>query len=270
MNRIAIVTFTLANRLHLLVNCINSVKSQLGDLLITHYIWYKDDEVKVYLDEHVQKQDNIVLVKYSDPELKHTQQKMTVLRNMAIINIGEEYVGFLDDDNEYNSIHILSLLNAINEKGYSAAHSLRYLVYPDNTLYDGSFYPWHYDKKTTNDVYNWCIKNNILKLNSPIMFDRYVDEKNIFNVATIDMNEWLFKTSMIKAVKFNESFSEDEIKRLVGEDGKILESIIKNNIRYGTTNLPTVKYRLGGFSNYFSLEEDSGFCNHKKVSCETI
>lgn len=253
--RIAIVTFTLANRLNLLVDCINSVKSQLGDFLITHYIWYKDYEVKDYLDEYVEKQDNIVLVKYSDFELKHTQQKMAVLRNMAISNVKEQYVGFLDDDNEYNSIHVISLLNVIKEKGYSAAHSLRYLVYPDNTLYDGSFYPWHYEKKTTKDVYNWCIKNNILKVNSPIMFDRYVDEKNEFNVATVDMNEWLFKTSMIKKIKFPESFSDDEIKRLVGEDGKILKSMIKNNISYGTTNLPTVKYRLGGFSNSFFFEE---------------
>lgn len=249
MKTIAVITFALESRKELLLKCINSIRGQLVDCRVKHYIFYKDDIIKDFLLE--KSITYVKAIKYKEKNISYTSQKMAVLRNIALNFIDEDYVCFLDDDNEYSNIHLQSLYNLIMKNGLQAAHSWRYLVYSDETLFDGSYYPWHNKNSldVKREIHQWSVENNIIKPGSAVLRDCYILDDSPLNISNVDMNEWLFLTSMIKSIRFDEEFSLADKDKELAEDFKLLLRILKHDIDYSCSDLATVKYRLGGFSN---------------------
>ncbi|MBT7040999.1 MAG: hypothetical protein HN921_14280 [Bacteroidetes bacterium] len=173
---------------------------------------------------------------------------------MALDYIEEDFLCFLDDDNEFSNIHILSLFNLIQLHSLEAAHSIRYLVYSDGSLYSGDFFPWHPDSIRATEIYKWCIHNRVLRVGSPIIYDGVVISDDPNNFACVDMNEWLFRTEIIQKIGFDTKFTKFDEQNMVGEDDKLLSRILEEGVNFTSSYLPTVKYSLGGFSNMKSTE----------------
>lgn len=254
MKSIAVITFAMKSRKELLLKCIDSVKNQLTDCEIKQYIFYKDEQVVEYLDKNIGIDCGIKTIKYDEINIPYISMKMAILRNMAMKYVDEDYLCFLDDDNEINPLHIQSLISLIINNKVEAAHSWRYLVHDDNSLFDGSYYPWHNknDSKTKSLIHSWCVDNRLIIPGSPVLRDRYIEDENHLNISNIDMNEWLFSTSMIKSIQFDEDFSQSDQENELAEDFKLLLRLKNNNITYICSGLASVKYRLGGFSNNVS------------------
>jgi hypothetical protein len=63
------------------------------------------------------------------------------------------------------------------------------------------------------------------------------------------MSEWLFETELVRSLRFDTEYSEDEKRNMVGEDDKLLATIKRLGKRTSCSMRPTLRYRMGGFSN---------------------
>ncbi|AUX34179.1 MULTISPECIES: glycosyltransferase [Sorangium] len=179
----------------------------------------------------------------------HSSPRMAALRQLALGYVQETYVGFLDDDNTLAPEHIANLVRMIENQNLSAAHSWRELSHPDGTPFDGSFYPWHADPAVARDLHAWCVENGVMIPGSAVVRDGVREGDDPRNVATVDMNEWLFETEALRAIGFETAFTDLEVANQVGEDDKLLRRVRRAGLRFACSEMPTVRYRLGGVSN---------------------
>jgi glycosyltransferase involved in cell wall biosynthesis len=184
----------------------------------------------------------------SEPFVGNSSVRMARLRQRALNSVKEEFVAFLDDDNAITPDHF-ARLHACIEAGADAAYSWRRLELPDGRPFDGSWYPWHPDPDRSATLHAWCVASGMIVPGSDVVRDGPIDNPHADNVATVDMNEWLFRTQALRRVGFECQFTPDEIANQVGEDDKLLARVRATGMRLGCSNSPTVLYRLGGVSN---------------------
>jgi hypothetical protein len=183
------------------------------------------------------------------PQIGHASPRMAKLRQAALQRIETEMVCFLDDDNYYAPSHLASLSTLLLRRDLSAVHSWRTLVYPDGTPFDGRSFPWHPDTGVARELQEWCVAHGVFEVDSPIVKDGLRDSGDWRNVATVDMNEWLFRTGALRALGFETDFTTDELANQVGEDDKLLRRIRAAGWKIASTDRATVIYQLGGVSN---------------------
>ncbi|NEN94791.1 MAG: glycosyltransferase family 2 protein [Moorea sp. SIO3I7] len=247
MLTVAVITFCV-DRDRELERCINSVRLQQVPTI--HYVF--SERVNELKTSPVLKpiKDLVRWVAIEDvPYHEHSSPRMAKLRQSALEKIQEPFVCFLDDDNEFLPNHLSSLLHCIQEQQLDAAYSWRILLHPDGSLFEGDYYPWHADPKTASLLYKWCVDNEVIRLGDAVVYDgpRVSDDPR--NVATVDMNEWLFRTKSLLRIGFNAEFTQEELDNQVGEDDKILNKILNIDFRFACSQQATVKYYLGGVSN---------------------
>ena len=246
---VAVVTFTV-NRPELLALAAKSVQRQLAGLRCRHCLFVPEN-VDAVIPKDVKSTAQVIT--YPSRGLPdYIPQRMAVLRNMAMDYVKEEYTCFLDDDNEYNPVHLASLHNRMRSEYLPCAHSLRYLVWPDGRFYRGDFYPWHPDPDCAQEAYEVCVRTGVIRPGDPVVYDGDLAgtvHTHTNPYATVDMNEWLFSTDFLKSVGFDTEFTNTDIAGNIGEDDKLLARVRRLNVPIRSTGLPTVMYRLGGGSN---------------------
>jgi hypothetical protein len=249
MKKIAIITFCL-DRTQELVRCIQSIQHQQGAPPFVHYIF---SERATDLQANPAVANSQALVTWVPIThaygAEHSSPRMAKLRQLALETIQEPYVCFLDDDNEMLPHHLISLFDLLESQQLDATYSWRTLVYPDGSLFAGDHYPWHPRPELAESLYGWCVEHGIIRPGESIVYDGPRNSDDPHNVATIDMNEWLFRTSSLRRIKFNPAFTEQELANQVGEDDKLLERILRSDFRFAGTEQATVRYYLGGVSN---------------------
>ncbi|NMF63586.1 hypothetical protein DP113_09590 [Brasilonema octagenarum UFV-E1] len=249
MHKIAVITFCFDRELEL-VRCIKSVQAQQDAPPFVHYVFSERVEALKNVSEVAKVEKLVHWVSISNPyHAEHSSPRMAKLRQAALEMIQEPYVCFLDDDNEILPNHLSSLFNVIEVQQLDAAYSWRVLVYPDGSPFTGDYYPWNPSQEIAESLYQWCLENGLLRPGDSIVYDGPRNSDDPRNVATVDMNEWLFRTDSIRHLGFNPEFSQQELANQVGEDDKLLEKILQNDFRFECTQNATVRYYLGGVSN---------------------
>lgn len=249
-NRICVITFTV-DRVPQLIRAIKSVMNQDIEKSIRHLIFTENFQTLKEDRRLLEYQDHIEIVPIAgEPYMDDSSPRMARLRNEALSFVAEEYVTFLDDDNEMEPPHLKSLFSLISERKEIAAYSWRRLLYPDGSEFDGKSYPWHGNQSEANKRWKWCVKAAVLEPGNAVMRDGPVNIPDPMSLATIDMNEWLFKTKELKAIGMDFTFSQADIQNRVGEDDKLFSRVMKSGLPILGSERATIKYYLGGVSNY--------------------
>jgi GT2 family glycosyltransferase len=245
---ICVITFTV-DRVILLIRCIRSVLLQ--GVPVRHLIFSENYE-QLMKDERLDfcratteffRVDGL-------PHRGSSSPRMANLRRFSLAFAREKYTCFLDDDNEMEPGHLRSLMSVIERQDVVAAYSWRTLLYADGHYFDGRSYPWHSNEAEAHRRWKWCVEAGVLVQGEPVMHDGPVKVPDPMGLATVDMNEWLFKTAELKRVGMDFEFSEkDEFDR-VGEDDKLFARIRSLGLPIAGSGMATIRYYLGGVSNY--------------------
>jgi glycosyltransferase involved in cell wall biosynthesis len=248
MSGIAVITFCL-DREKALLRCIKSVQAQKHFQDVVHYI-FSERTNELRSSPILQPYEDLVKwIPIAHPVREHSSPRMAKLRQAALQHIQEPCVCFLDDDNEFLPDHLSSLLNCFQNQKLDAAYSWRILCHSDGRLFAGNYYPWHPDPKIAESLYQWCVQNKVMRSKDPIVYDGPNFSNDPRNVATVDMNEWLFRTKSLLSLGFDLEFTQEELNNQVGEDDKLLRKILAANFNFTCSQQATVRYYLGGVSN---------------------
>ena len=253
---IRVLTFSV-DRPELLARCICSVLAQRGCVPIRQRVLSERVE---QLRNHPALAEVAARVEWmripGAPFVGDPSSRMSRLRQWALDAVEEESIAFLDDDNAIEPDHFARLGRCL-DRDVDAVYSWRRLELPNGSSFDGTWYPWHPNPERARSLHAWCVRAGVLSLGSDVVRDGPVDDPSPENVATVDMNEWLFRTRVLKRIGFECSFSPDEVANQVGEDDKLLARLRAAGIRLRCSHAPTVVYRLGGVSNCTRYQTDT-------------
>ena len=249
---ITIITIT-RGRPSLLRRAIKSVKDQIFNGEIQHLI---------IVDACTRTQDFLVKNFKRSPQLEWIlfergsqdvsgPNRLARLRNIAVHSSKYEMIAFLDDDNVFECNHLSSLAYLARDTGIPAVYSYRQLLYANGEPFLEHRSPWRRDIKASRERYKELCKVGVFKLGSNIMYDRADSLKHPNPIRTVDTNEWLFNGSLLLHLPFVESYTHNDWVENNTEDKKLVQQIIRQEIPTSCTQLPTLKYYLGGYSNTF-------------------
>jgi hypothetical protein len=246
---ICILTFAV-DRPRELARCIASVAAQVGAPRLRHRVLSERAEA-LRGDPYLAAWHDLVEWQALDgaPFQGASSPRLARLRDAALREVEELLVCFLDDDNAIEPDHIASLLELIEGRQLDAAHSWRLVLNPDGSLFSFSHYPWHDDVEIADKMYRWCVDYGTIIPGDPVMRDGVRGPAAETNYATVDMNEWLFRTERLRRIGFDAEFSSADLHNRTGEDDKLYRRFLAHAVRFGCTERPTLRYYLGGVSN---------------------
>lgn len=246
---VCILTFAV-DRPEALARCIASVAAQQGSIRI---------EQRILSERTAALRAHPALAPWRDrvqwqalpgqPFQGSSSARMARLRAMAVAQVTQPLVGFLDDDNELEPEHLDSLCQLLRDPELQAAHSWRQVLNPDGSAFLFERYPWHDDPRVAQKMYQWGLEQGVFAPGSPVMRDGVRGPDCPENCATVDMNEWLFRTACLRGLGFDDRFSQFEVDHRVGEDDKLFQRARAEGVKFVCSQRPTVRYYLGGVSN---------------------
>ena len=192
--RIAVITVT-RRRPRLLQRVIASVQAQTVLARITHVVIIDDCAPTLAMLERVTLPDN---VEYEMVERKAGEvtgpARAAQLRNFAQRRLQGGWTAFLDDDNEYHSVHLAELLRVACESGADAVHSYRELRNNDGTPYLEPRDPWCEDETHGRASYRQLVNAGIMTPGSCIM--KAVARPDA--PRSVDTSEWLVADTCLR------------------------------------------------------------------------
>jgi len=180
-------------------------------------------------------------------------KRVATLRNLALPKIETEWCSYLDDDNELEPEHFSTLFESVMRYRSPATHSWRSIWTKSGRPFKiRGRHPWSNDKDLATRLFVQYRDAGIYQTGSNIIRDKVVPLSR--NESMVDMSEWFFSTEFIRGIGFVEDYSlEDRISSRT-EDSKLLDEIVKRNIKIPSTQKPTLRYYMGGYSNDWSNE----------------
>lgn len=255
MPSICVITFCV-DRAVKLFNCIKSVLDQTVSCSIRHIVLSERVDLLRH-DPHLNSLKDLVIWHKLNgkPHTGFSSSRMAKLRQYALSLVNEPFVCFLDDDNEFSPEHLMTLKKIIDNNKLDAAYSWRELHEIEGMPFKGDRYPWHPNHEIADKLYNWCVKNRVITPGEAIVRDGPIEDPSPYNVSTVDMNEWLFRTDRLRSIGFVDNFTFEEIANMTGEDDKLLTSMIGAKLKFACSYRPTIRYHLGGVSNFFEKRQ---------------
>lgn len=252
-NAITVVTVT-RGRESLLRRATDSVQRQnyLGP--ISHLVVIDDCiKTKSFLEGNCNLSSNVIWHWVSrESGEKSGPERLAKLRNYAVQLSKTRWISFLDDDNEFEPNHLSSLLECAIQSGCGAVHSQRKLFWADGTPYLEHRWPWSRDKSEGTQIYHELVAKGVLKPGSNIERDRCDPLDHPDPVRIVDTGEWLFDRSLLLHYPFCEEYTYEDWLSITTEDDKLLQCLVKNRVPIISTEIPTLRYYLGGYSNTLS------------------
>ncbi len=253
---ITVITVT-RDRLHLLKRAIESVQRQDHDGSIKHLIIIDDcSRTKTFLESSYDLCAEIEWHWISrNPWEVSGPGRLAKLRNYAVDAANTKWISFLDDDNEFESNHLSSLVACARHTKCEAIHSYRRLFCQDGTPYLEQRWPWSRDRTEGIRIYQELCLKGVLQPGSNIERDRcdplgYPDPTRI-----VDTGEWLLARKLLLSFPFCEEYTYDDWINITTEDDKLLQTLVEEQIPIVCTEKPTLKYYLGGYSNALGNRE---------------
>lgn len=238
---ITVITVT-KNRPNLLERAIKTVKEQTYNN-IKHLIIIDDCPSTLKMLEEKYKNDCNISWEYHEREKndKSGPNILAKLRTDAIHKIGKGWFSFLDDDNEFYPEHIQKLYDFAIKNNCDAVHSYREVMYKDGTPYLKEEWPWGRTLEKKIEVYNQMLSAGVVERKSNIWHDKFG--------YTVDTNVWLLRAELFDNKMIQREYTEEDYNECRPEDEKMMELLMKNNIKVMCNKEVTVKYYLGGYSN---------------------
>lgn len=179
--------------------------------------------------------------------------RVSMLRNLSLDFAKYQYIAFLDDDNYWASNHLSSLYNLMNSSNFLGVHSWRRLIDQNNKPWIPTKFPWiSSSQKESDELYEIYIQAGLLNNKNNILKDTgYIHWKEK-DFGTVDMGAWLFNKKLFDLIRFETSYTQSDINLMATEDDKLLKRIKELSIEFTSSHLPTLYYRLGGYSNCYS------------------
>ncbi|KAA2259155.1 glycosyltransferase [Solihabitans fulvus] len=173
--------------------------------------------------------------------------RIAALRDLAATRCTADYVAFLDDDNEWDTNHLSTLLE-LTTAGYPVAHSWRTLVSPDGLPTTVDRFPWRAPSTAAEALLTQLAAADVMDNDSPTVRDSATIDGVPGLPGMVDMGEWLFDRDALRLLRFSRPRTPAEAEARLGEDDVLLEQIHRLEFPVGRTAQPTLRYRLGGMS----------------------
>lgn len=252
MDKVSVITLT-RGRPNKLERAIRSVANQTYSGTIDHIIIIDDCQQTLDLLEKRKNSNNMRWHFFPREKADdYITARVAWLRNEAISLSDSKYIAFLDDDNEFATNHIESLVFCLEQNEAHAAHSLMEIYHEDGTPYLEERIPWFRSKSDGRKAYKEFLQAGIVARGSNIYRDR-MDAVSVDNpYRTVDMGEWLFLRTLLLKCPFRIDYSEEDWIAMRTEDDKLLDDLLVNGVTVASTGLATLKYFLGGYSNHFA------------------
>jgi glycosyltransferase involved in cell wall biosynthesis len=186
-----------------------------------------------------------------EPSEKSGPARVAKLRNLAVQLTMTAWIAFLDDDNEFEPDHLSSLLDCALRSGNRAVHSHMKVFLPDGSPYLENRMPWWRDPEKGREMYIDLCAKKVFQPGSNIIRDRADPLDDLDPARTVDMGEWLLERNLLLEYPFSTEYDQDDWENATCEDDKLMENLIRNGIGIACSELPTLKYYLGGYSNAF-------------------
>jgi glycosyltransferase involved in cell wall biosynthesis len=184
--------------------------------------------------------------------------RLARLRNLALTYVRTPWVAFLDDDNTFTPDHLHTLRVCAEQQGCRAVYSWRVLYHGDGRPYRSPRFPWARAGEDAEQVYAAMVRRRVLMPGSPVMRDRADPLDHPNPIRTIDANEWLLQTDLVRRIRFQETLSTEDEAQKRYDDAKLLLDLLQHDEPLACTHRATVRYFLGGLSN-------AGPCRTKQV-----
>ena len=113
-------------------------------------------------------------------------------------------------------------------------------------------HPWCRDPGLARTLFRQYRDVGIYQVGSNIVHDQVVPYRR--NVSMVDMSEWVFVTEFIQGIGFAGDYCPDDWKTSRTEDSKLLDRLVEMGLKIPSTEEPTLRYNLGGYSNDWSNE----------------
>jgi glycosyl transferase family 2 len=267
---ITVVTLT-RKRVQLLRRAIESVRSQDYTGRIIHFVLIDNcPETAEYLQLVGSRASRTIVPQFRARELRESVEgcvgidwvypHIARMLNFAVRNVNSRWIAFLDDDNEYESNHLSTLVDCAQVNSCSAVHSLRKIYFSDGMPYLTKRFPWCADASESHRIYDLLCAKGVWLRNSNILRDRAgpsglapFRNSTILSsqdpVFLVDTSAWLIERELLLKYPVPEEFSSEEIGNSTAPDDKLLQLFLENGVRIVSTGLPTLRYYLGGISN---------------------
>lgn len=171
------------------------------------------------------------------------------LRNVALNWVDAPLIAFLDDDNTWEPDHLETLVDLMQSSGAPAVHSWRRLVDIDGAPQVPNTFPWLRDPAAATARYALLRAAGVFSAGSDVVRDRASLPIGGIDHGMVDLGEWLFKRRLFDLVRLDTTWSPEELRNTVGEDDKLLRRLRELLVPMACTGRPTLRYRLGGFTN---------------------
>jgi glycosyltransferase involved in cell wall biosynthesis len=257
MNSVTVLTIT-RERPELLKRAIASVRAQDYPGQVVHLIMVDDCDQTVQALAKMESSAHRKLVSHFESRGagdRNGRARSAYLRNLSVGMTDSRWVAFLDDDNEYESNHLSSLITCAVQNKHSAVHSYRKIYHADGSPYLERRFPWVRDVEEGKRLYEYYCDRGLLIRDTNIFQDRADPKGQPDGIRMVDSSVWLFERSLLIRYPFPQQYTEKDIRNNVYEDDKLLDLLQEHEVSITTTGQPTVKYYLGGYSNTFSTDE---------------
>jgi hypothetical protein len=186
--------------------------------------------------------------------------RLSRLMNAVVRMANSRWIAFLDDDNEFESNHISSLVQCALRNNGAAVHSSRRIFYADGMPYLEPRFPWARKPEDAGPIYESMCVRGVWVRNTNILHDRagppgltpFVNSTILAPlnpVCMVDTSVWLLERDLLLKYPIPEHYSAQDLHDNMAPDDQFLELLMKNKVPIISSGLPTLRYYLGGISN---------------------
>jgi dTDP-4-amino-4,6-dideoxygalactose transaminase len=193
----------------------------------------------------------VVLVPDGDPAgFDGIVRRVATLRNSALAHVTAPLVAFLDDDNDWEPDHLSSLAALLTERGALAVHSWRQLLSPVGEPCVPDTFPWIADPPAAARRWAALQRAGVVDGTNVIRDAASISAGPDGELGMVDLGEWLFDRRLFGILGFEAAAGPEPAgAEPLGEDDRLLRRLRDLLLPVHCTHRPTLRYRLGGFSN---------------------
>jgi glycosyltransferase involved in cell wall biosynthesis len=237
--------------------CIGSVKAQIHKA--NHLVVIDDCEATAAtFANHRTAGLNSVFMPRSEAD-RTGPGRSSRLRNWAVRATVSEWIAFLDDDNEWEPLHLRTLLDTARISGVDAAHSERIVLLPSGEPWLDDVWPWSSSDEEGRKIYAQMAALGVVSRGEPFIRDRADEIGCPEPYRGVDTNAWLFKRDLLLTHPWAEAYSREHEDALAGEDDVLLAGLVESGVRVASSRKATLRYFLGGYSNNRARAQDPTF-----------
>lgn len=185
-----------------------------------------------------------------DDATDYRPARTAVLRNLGVQLARGRFIAHLDDDNELESDHLATLVDAIAPWPEAAvAYSWRQLLDSSGAPVElGGMNPWFAEPGGAHRSYEELMAMGVFTPDSHIMRDRPLGPAGEA-LYLVDTSEMLIPVEIACEMPFRTRYTSEDQAANLCEDRAFVADALNAGIRFIPSRRATLRYRLGGYSN---------------------